>query len=183
MHTSDIAAPRYDRRTIALHWASAALIGCLWVLGETIDLFPKGEPRIAARSLHIVLGVGLALVLIARLAWRAGGRAARLPPAGAGRLDALASLTHKALYGLVIMAVVLGIANAWVRGDTVFGLFRIPAFDPGNKDLRESVEDWHGLAANVLLFAALLHAAAALAHHFVRRDGVLRRMLPLRSRR
>lgn len=172
----------YDRRSIVLHWLTAALVVALWLLGQTIDWFPKGDPRVVARSVHIVLGVSLAVVLIGRIGWR-WRSGTHLPPAGLGWLDTVATLTHKALYLLLIVTVLLGITNAWTRGDTIFNLFTIPAFDPGNKGLRKTVENWHGLAANTLLIVAGLHAAAALLHHFVLKDDVLRRMLPLRARR
>ncbi len=101
---------------------------------------------------------------------------AKLPPAGAGGLDRVALLAHKALHLLLIAAVLLGLSNAWVRGDTLFGLFTIPAFDPANKVLRHTIEEWHGNAADLLVILAGLHAAAALLHHFVLKDGVLQRM-------
>jgi len=173
---------RYDQRSIVLHWLSAALVAALWALGQTVDWFPKGNPRSFARSLHIVFGLTLALVLIARLWWGLGGSAQR-PPAASTRLDRIAALTHKLLYLLLAGVVLLGLANAWVRGDTLFNALTIPAFDPGNKALRETVEEWHGLAANALLMVALFHAAAGLLHHFVFKDDVLRRMLPTRSPR
>lgn len=174
--TPTAAALRYDSRTIRLHWLTAALVGLLWALGQTIDWFPKGDVRIAARGVHIVLGVSLALVVAWRIRWRLGG-GTRLAPAGTGALDKLATLTHQLLYVLLLAALVLGLANAWVRGDSLFGLWSIPAFDPGNKSLREQVEDLHELAANVLFFVALAHAAAGLLHHYVFKDDVLRRML------
>ena len=80
----------------------------------------------------------------------------------------------------MIVTVLLGLANAWIRGDTLFMLLKIPAFDPGNTALRKFVEDLHSWAANILLIVAGLHAAAALLHHFVFKDDVLRRMLPRR---
>jgi cytochrome b561 len=55
----------------------------------------------------------------------------------------------------------------------------VPAFDPANKALRHLIGDWHALAANAILILAGVHAAAALFHHFILRDGVLRRMLPM----
>ena len=176
------ATLRYDKPTIALHWLTAALVLALWCLGQTIDWFPKGDARITARSMHIVLGVALGLVLAARIAWRFGG-GAHLAAAGEGWQATLGTLTHRALYLLLIGTVLLGLANTWIRGDTLFKLFTLPAFDPGNKSLRETVEELHGLAANVLLFVALFHAAAGLMHHYVFKDDVLRRMLPARSRR
>ena len=171
------SALRHDRPTIALHWLTALLVVTLWSLGQTIDWFAKGDPRVLARSIHIVLGVALAFVLMARIGWRLGG-GRHLPAAGAGWLDKVASLTHWLLYILLIGTVALGLANTWIRGDNLFGVFQIPPFDPGNQDLRETVEDWHGLAANTLLALAFFHACAGLFHHLVLKDGVLRRMLP-----
>ncbi|MFD2270102.1 cytochrome b [Undibacterium arcticum] len=76
---------------------------------------------------------------------------------------------------------ILGVANVWVRGDTLFNLFTVPAFDPANKALVHQVEDLHQLAAYLVLILAVLHAGAALLHHYVLKDAVLRRMLPGRN--
>lgn len=166
----------YDARTIRLHWLTAALVLGLWTLGQCIDFFPRGLPRITARSLHISFGVALALLLLARVFWRLRGGVTLAPTPGlAGRL---AVAMHYLLYLLVAAVVMIGIACVWIRGDNLFNLFTVPAFDPSNKALREDAVDLHGLIANVLLFAAGLHAAAALWHHHVLKDGVLRRMWP-----
>jgi cytochrome b561 len=169
----------YDRRTIALHWLTAVLVLGLWTLGQTIDFFPKGSPRITARSLHITFGVTLAVLLVLRLGWRASG-GTQLPPADPGLLGRFAVWVHGLLYALVAAVVLGGLAAVWTRGDNLFGWFSVPAFDPGNRALGEQVVDLHGLGANVLLAVAGLHAAAALWHHFIRHDGVLRRMWPKR---
>lgn len=170
----------YDIRSIRLHWITAALVIILWCLGQTIDWFPKGNLRIAARSTHICIGALLGLVLCYRLWWRAGGGAQRPPAAGNGMIQALSVVVHFALYAVLIGTVVLGLTNVWVRGDNLFNLFTVPAFDPGNKALRAQVGDLHALFANVLLYLAGFHAAMGLAHHFVWNDDVLRRMLPSR---
>lgn len=169
----------YDSRTIVLHWLTAALVISLWSLGQTIDWFPKGDPRIYARSTHISLGAMLAIVLVIRISWRVS-KGTHLPPAGLGWLDKLSTLTHWLLYTLLVLTVSLGIANAWIRGDAIFHFFKIPVFPGATDGMRETVEDWHGYAANTLLVLAFFHAAAALMHHFYWKDGVLRRMLPAR---
>ncbi len=167
---------RYDRTTIALHWAVAVLVALIWGIAQIIDLFPRGPLRVDARSVHIVLGVALAGVMVIRVFWRAGsGRV--LPPAAKGLAHLAARVVHFALYGLVIAEVLLGMANAWFRGDSIFGLFSLPGYPP----LRGIVGDLHAIGANLILAAAGVHAAAALLHHFVLRDGVLLRMIPRRS--
>jgi cytochrome b561 len=178
--TSMSAAPLgYDRRSIALHWVTAVLVVALWCLGQTIDWFPK-DLRVFARSTHIVVGVGLALVFCIRIWWRLGG-GRRLPALGSPFMQTLSTNVHYALYVLIAATVLLGLFNTWVRGDNIFNLFRIPAFDPGNKPLRARVEELHALFANVLLGFAAFHAAAGLAHYFIWKDEVLRRMWPRRS--
>jgi len=170
---------RYDPRTIGLHWAVAALVAALWCLGQSIDWFPRGLPRIGARSVHIVLGVALIALVAARLRWRwSGGR--RLPAQLRVGAQRLGGAGHVLLYVLLLASLLLGLTNVWVRGDTIFQLFSIPEFDPGNKELREQVGDLHALAVNALLILAGVHAALAVFHHRVLKDGVLRRMLRAR---
>jgi cytochrome b561 len=168
---------RHDPTTIALHWISAVLVAALWTIGQTVDVFPNGPLRVDYRSVHIVLGVALGLVLIARLGWRLT-RSQNLPPIDSGLLLVLARVTHWLLYVLLLITVALGLCNVWVRGDAIFNLFRVPAYDPGNRALMHQVGGWHALSANAVLIVAGLHAAAALIHHYVLRDATLRRMLP-----
>jgi cytochrome b561 len=85
---------------------------------------------------------------------------------------------HVALYLVLAGVLGAGLWLEWVRGDTLFGLLQIPAYDPGNKALRSAAAGYHETLANILLILAGLHAAAALWHHYWLSDGVLRRMLP-----
>ena len=179
---SDAATSTYDRRTIAMHWLTALLVATLWTLGQTIDWFPRGAPRISARSTHILLGALLAVVICYRAIWRStSGR--HLPPADHGGLRRLAALTHSLLYLLLFTTVALGVANAWMRGDAIFDLFKIPSLAPDDKQLKEGIENLHGWSANILVVLALIHALAGLLHHYVWNDGVLHRMIPLLDRR
>jgi cytochrome b561 len=168
---------RHDATTISLHWITAVLVAILWIIGQTVDFPPTPALRTDYRSLHIVLGVTLGIILLIRLAWRLTRRNT-LPAIDQGLLLVIARLTHWGLYGLLLLTIGLGIGTTWTRGDSVFGLFTIPAFDPGNRALMRQVHGWHALAANAVLIVAGLHAAAALFHHFIMRDATLRRMLP-----
>ncbi|MGH8303520.1 MAG: cytochrome b, partial [Steroidobacteraceae bacterium] len=134
-------------------------------------------PKIDARSTHFLLGITLGVVLVARVAWRASaGRS--LPLADKDWLGITAKAVHYGLYFLVAATVVLGIFNAWQRGDVVYNVFTIPKMIPGDLALKHTLEALHGDFADVVLIVAGLHAAAALVHHYLLRDSVLRRMLP-----
>ncbi len=168
---------RHDPTTIALHWITAVLVIVLWTIGQTVDFAPNGALRVDYRSLHITCGLILAVVLVARLAWRLTRRTS-LPPIDRGLMLVIARATHWLLYALLLVTVGLGLAYLWVRGDSIFNLFKVPAYDPGNKALVKQVGEWHALGANTILIVAGVHAGAALFHHFVWRDATLRRMLP-----
>jgi cytochrome b561 len=76
------------------------------------------------------------------------------------------------------LTILIGIASVWVRGDNIFNVIKIPAFDPTDEDLRENVVDINGFFANSLLILAGGHALLAIWHHRILKDGILKRMWP-----
>ncbi len=61
----------------------------------------------------------------------------------------------------------------------MFGLFELPKLIATRAAGWGWTGDVHGLLANYVMLALVgLHVAAALYHYFIRRDGVLQRMLP-----
>ena len=128
---------------------------------------------------HRHFGVFVLLLFVARVALRL--RAGRLSPAGAAsRLGRIAAaLVHLALYALLLALPLLGWAlnDALGKPAHLFGM-ALPALVGADEDLADALLGWHQDAAWLLLALVLLHAAAALWHHFVLRDGVLRTMLP-----
>ncbi len=95
--TLDTVPDIYDKVTIRLHWATAVLVSVLWLMGRTIGFMPRGPLRIDMWSVHILLGVALACVLVARIIWRAtNGR--KLPSAGSSAFELLARAVHGILY-------------------------------------------------------------------------------------
>lgn len=172
-------AKRYDPTTIFFHWATAVLVVSQWLGAQTIDWFPRGPLRVDARSVHIILGVVLAALVAARLLWRLT-RGRRLPLADEGALNLVAKGTHWGLYALLGAMVLAGLFLTWTRGDSIFNLFSIPAYDPGNPGLKGQVQEVHATIGWLILALAGLHAGAALVHRYLWHDGVLGRMLPQR---
>lgn len=172
---------RYDPLTLALHWLTVLLVLVLWSIAQIWDWLPRGSaPRHAAQALHVSLGMVFILVLLARLAWRltAGRRLA--PPPGPPLVVFAARAAHGALYLLLVLMAISGPLNRSAGGDPLgfFGLFTLPPLLAENKNLAETINDFHGTVATLILILAGLHAAAALAHHYLWRDGVLARMVP-----
>jgi cytochrome b561 len=165
----------YDSRSIALHWVTAFLVVAQWVGAHLIDEFPRGPLRVDARSVHIVVGVLLLVIVIVRLAWRLT-RGRRPEPSGPGAIRVLAAMVHWVLYALLGAVLVAGVLNVIARGDSLFGLWKV--WSPNDKGLRAQVESIHELLANAVLILAGLHACAAALHGRLWGHGVLGRMIP-----
>ena len=82
---------------------------------------------------------------------------------------------------LLLIMVALGITDVFAHGFPLFNLWHFPKF--GDDEFLRSVNAWHGLVANIIAAVALFHSAAALFHHHVIKDGVLRRMWPTSTER
>ena len=174
-------ARQYDGRTMFFHWATLVLVVLQFTGAWTIDLFPRGPLRVDARSVHITLGLVIAALVASRMAWRAT-RGRRLPLADGNKaLSVLAKGTHWVLYALLVGMVLIGMRLAWARGDSIFNLFSIPSYAPGDRAEVNRIETVHATIGWLIMGLAGFHASAALLHRFLWHDGVLERMLPGRS--
>ena len=90
------------------------------------------------------------------------------------------SLTHVGLYVLLFAQPISGWLMTSAQGLQVswFGFFQLPDLVHRNSELFETLKSTHDNLALALYLIVFLHAAAALKHHFVSKDDVLRRMLP-----
>lgn len=167
---------RHSATTRALHWATAAAVIAAWLVGATMEEFPRGAARAAAKDMHYSLGLVVLGLAVMRVLHRAFARGAR---AGAADLRrAMASAMHVALVLLTIALPLSGLLDRWARGRPVSvfgGVILDPLFAvPGGKLWGEL----HEALAYTLLLAVAAHVLAALWHELVLRDGTLRSMLP-----
>lgn len=165
----------------SLHWLIFLLVLVCYALTYNDLFFPREDPgRAYAWWIHISLGLLLLALVALRIVTRLALGAPPLPFTMT-RLEAfLAHAAHLLLYALLIAIPVLGVVLTWLRGDALsfFSLFTIPSPIAPDRDLAHLVKNLHELCAYGILTVAGLHAAAALWHHFIRRDNVLTRMLP-----
>ncbi|PWC46017.1 cytochrome b [Azospirillum sp. TSA6c] len=176
----------YSTTQKTLHWLIALLIVGLYLLTFGEDFYERGHPmRATIWWLHISFGLGLLGLVLARIVLRLTRGTPALPPEMTPAERGASHLVHFGLYALMLAIPLVGVVLTWLRGDTLtfFGLFTIPSPFETDRTLGRSVKEIHELGANLILALAALHAAAALWHHFVRRDGVLARMLPGRHGR
>jgi cytochrome b561 len=170
---------RYDSVQIALHWLTSLLIIAAVCLIWTVQLTPKGDLHNTLFFLHRSCGVTVFGLVLLRLVWRALHDTPP-PPAGIPAWQQRAgTVTHWLLYGLFILMPVTGFIDGAANNHPVsfFFLFDLPLL-PENKALAHLAGAIHETLQWAVYGLVLLHAAAALHHHFVLRDNVLRRMLP-----
>ena len=173
---------RYGRLSIGLHWLMVLLIAAVYATIELKGNFAKGsEPRELLKQWHFMLGLSVFMLVWLRLLAR-WLRPAPLAIASAAWEQRLAKLAHLALYGLMIGLPLLGWLTLSAAGKPIpfFGL-ELPALLSPDKGLAGDIKEIHETVAVFGYWLIGLHAAAALFHHYVRRDDVLRRMLPQRQ--
>jgi cytochrome b561 len=92
---------------------------------------------------------------------------------------------HTALYLLLVALPLEGWALTSAHGITLslLGAVHLPALIGADSELADTLQDYHVLGAWFLLGFVLMHAAAAMWHHYVRRDAVLAAMAPWLPRR
>lgn len=173
--------PSYASSQKAIHWIVFLLVLGVYGLTYAEGLFPRGDPnRDLVWWFHISFGLLLLGLIIVRLGMRLLYGAPELPSEMTPLEHWLAKVTHLLLYLLLLAIPVLGILLTWSRGQALsfFGLFTIPAPFAPDRATAGLIKELHGLCANLILILAGLHAAAALWHHFVCKDDILKRMLP-----
>lgn len=183
-----MTARRYGAVAITFHWLIAAAIFTLIVLGLVMTKAGLAPARqFQLYQLHKSIGITVLLLSVLRLAWRL---AVKPPPlTGMPRLEKfLAEGAHLLLYVLIIGLPLSGwamvSASKYNIPTVLYGLVRWPHMPListlPNKALAEAaLKLVHAYGAYVLIALLILHAGAALRHHFARRDDTLWRMLPL----
>jgi len=175
----------YGRVAITLHWLLAAMIVTSLGVGLSMVGLPFSPLRLKLFNWHKWLGVLFLSLSAVRLLWRL----LHPPPPLPGSIEAampgwqlvVHRGLHRALYALFFIVPLLGWAYSSALGFPIvwFGVLPLPDFVPVNKDFAESVlKPLHKTGAFTLAAVALVHAAAALKHHFIDHDGLLQRMWP-----
>lgn len=165
----------YDSVSIAFHWITVILVLAIFVLA----LFPglvKGSI-----ALHKSLGLVVLALVPLRLVWRfTAGRQPNHGGAEPALLRLAATGAHAALYLLLLVTPLLGWLFVDAKGMelSLFGM-KMPALALYDRTFAWMVYGWKTWVAYGLLGLIVAHAGAAIGYHaIIRRDGVLRSMIP-----
>ncbi len=170
----------YGRAAKLFHWIMAALVIGLLAAGLYMVGMDRVSPdRVKLYGLHKSFGALVLAVVAARLAWRLTNTVPPLPD-DMRKIDKFgAHAAHWGLYALMFAMPLSGWAMSAAAGfpPSFFGLFTLPNIVPVDDGIRVFAKASHWWLSRALIVLIALHAGAALWHHFIRKDNILRRML------
>ncbi len=172
-----------------LHWLTVLLVAAqvatgltMVYRGQTLKLWDATTNTLY--STHKLIGITVLAVIVVRLGRRFLGGVPSDEPSLAAFHKIASHTAHWLLYALLIVVPVLGwLGVSMFPALDVFGLIKLPALAAPDQAQSKDVFAIHALLAFALIGLVTVHIVAALYHHFVRRDNVLRRMLPRLERR
>lgn len=165
------------------HWLVAlAIIGNIALGLYAVDL-PTSPAKMDAFYWHKTTGLTILGLVVLRILWRLGNPPPQPPPTMPLWQRFASGLSHFGLYLLMIAMPLSGwmIHSASGFPMELYGLFEVPDIAPESADA-STLQD-RAAVVHYWLFIAIcalvgLHVLAALKHHFVDGDTVLKRMLP-----
>lgn len=172
---------RYSSAQKWLHWTIAALVVVMVTVGITMTNLGEGPVTNFLYELHKSTGLTILALALVRLALRLKRGAPPLVPMPDWQRKA-AHASHYAMYALIVLVPLAG----WVATSYCCKPVRLfwtvpvslPIADAPTMEASKPLFWIHYTLAFTLAAIATIHIAAALHHHFVRRDRTLLRMLP-----
>ncbi len=172
---------RYAVAVRYMHWTVFVLVLLAYLFINVFELFPKGSfLRTNIKAAHFTAGIAVLLLVLPRGLLRLRSGRPPIVPALPYAMELFSQLTHMALYAFLLVQPILGIVTLQLGGKAVklFGVTLLPSFvGTPNPTLSHQLEDIHGSIGTIFYYVIGLHIAAALWHHFGRRDNTLKRML------
>ena len=165
----------------ALHWLMAILLTGLFAVGlymTELDYYDSLYHTLP--WWHKSIGLLVIGLLIFRLVWRMVNPMPKTLESHKKWEISLAHILQKIFYGLILLIGVSGylISTAKGKGIDFFTLFEVPAITQSlEEDRADLIGEAHEILAIIFILFAVLHAMAALKHHFIDKDETLKRMM------
>jgi cytochrome b561 len=170
----------YPATSKLLHWLVAICVLTTAPVAIAMTRVAKGPTQDNLYFFHKSLGVLILVLMILRLVNRLAVGALTADPDIEPWQKIVSSVVHTSLYVLLLAMPIVGyIANsAYGAATPFFGLFDLPSIVGKNEALATQLFTIHRWVGWLLIALVLMHIGAALYHQFIRRDTVLKRMLP-----
>ena len=167
------------------HWLIAVLILTQFVIGSVAEEMKLTPAKLDLFVWHKSIGVTVLVLALLRLGWRLGNPPPAMPAGTPGWERKLAAIAHWVLYVLIFAVPLSGwwVSDASRVPFKAFFFLPMPNFIATDRAVQETAAEVHEALTMTLLLVVIVHIAAALRHHFLLRDDVLRRMLTGRRSR
>lgn len=178
------APDRFGPLAKTFHWLTLLLLIGSFSIALSMTAMPLSPRKLELYSWHKWVGVTIFLLTVLRLGWRLAAGVPPPPATSPPWQRRLASLSHGALYAILIVMPLTG----WIMSSALnlplvyLGLIHVPSPFGVDRALGEALKTVHFSLAVTLLALVAVHILAALYHHIVLHDDVLRRMLPWKIR-
>lgn len=167
----------YGVIAILLHWVMALLLIGLLILGLYMVAVPISLEKLKLYGWHKEYGMLALMLVMIRIVWRVANI---IPSLSLPLWEIIAARTvHWAFYGFMFAMPITGwiITSAAGLPVSFFGLFVFPDLVSPNPDLMKLFQEIHEWLGYGLIATIVLHTSAALKHHFINKDDILKRML------
>ena len=160
------------------HWLLFLMLTFSIIAGNFLASMPKGTEKLQAAGMHKSFGAVLLMLIMLRFLWRLINETPKLPDGTTSVESLMAKGMHWALYALMFAQPLSGIMMSQAAGYPVsfFGLFEFPVFLDKSQSIAEFFRAMHGTVWILLVVAVMGHIGAALHHHFIKKDNVLKQM-------
>lgn len=170
---------KYNCLSRTFHWVMAVLMIGMLAVGLYMSDLDFSDFKMSLYGYHKATGILILALVALRILWRFKHTPPALPADMKPYEKLLAKGAHYALYlAMIIMPLSgWGMSSAGGHPISFFGLFTVPPLVEKNKELGGFFHETHEIAGYAVIVLIAFHFAAALYHHFVRKDDVLKRMI------
>jgi len=158
------------------HWTLFILIVIMLIVGFVMSDITNKFLKYEIVNLHKLLGLIILVLMTLRLAWAMSNPKPLLTTFWE---KTVAKIVHQSLYILLILMPLTGwiMSTAHGKPPTWLG-WKIKLPLQTNQNVAQLFATYHNKLAIMIILLLSLHILAALYHHIIKKDHILRRMLP-----
>jgi len=164
-----------------LHWAMAILLTGLFAIGLYMTELDYYDPLYHSLPWwHKSFGLLTLFLLLLRFVWKLSNTEPLALKSHKKWEVSLAHIIQQTFYILILLIAITGylISTAKGKGIEFFNWFDVPALTSElEEEIADFIGDTHEFLAILLATLVVLHALAALKHHFIDKDDTLKRMI------